>query len=111
MDLAPGEETQTGERGISFVSYGQLTMAEEGCSQKRGSAPSTRAFCKLVAAARKEQFGAKPGSAVAFSRRWQVNCYFHISTVFRKRRETLRIYLAIGAGTRQSERNFLVENP
>jgi hypothetical protein len=76
-----------------------------------GSALSTRAFCKLVAAARKEQFGAKPGSAVAFRRRWQVNSYFHISTVFRKRREALRIYFTIGAGTRQSGRNFLVENP
>jgi hypothetical protein len=34
-----------------------------------------------------------------FMRRWQVNSYFHTSTVFRKRREALEIYFAIAAGT------------
>jgi len=27
-----------------------------------------------------------------------MNCYFHISTVFRMRRETLRVFFAISAG-------------
>ena len=31
-------------------------------------APGIRALCKLVAAARKERFGAKPGSAVTLRR-------------------------------------------
>ena len=52
----------------------------------------TRALCKLVVAARKQQFGAKPSSAVAVRRRRKMNCYFHTSTVFRMRRETLRIF-------------------
>jgi hypothetical protein len=34
-----------------------------------------------------------------FRRLWQVISYFHISTVFRKRREALRVYFAIGFGT------------
>jgi hypothetical protein len=56
----------------------------------------TRAFCKLVAAARNPRFGAKPGSAVAVRRRRNMNCYFHTSTVCRMRRETLRIFLQLG---------------
>jgi hypothetical protein len=72
VDSALGEERQTGKRGIRFVSYAQLTIAEEGWSRQRGRRLNTRAFCKLVAAARKEQFGAKPGS-VALRRRWQMN--------------------------------------
>jgi hypothetical protein len=34
-----------------------------------------------------------------FRRRWQVISYFHMSTVFRKRREAWRVYFAIGFGT------------
>jgi len=93
---SPGEETQAGKGGISFVSHGQLTMAEVGCSRKRGSALSTRAFCKLVVAARKERFGATPGRAVTVRRRWHMNSYFHSSTVFRARREAFRIFLQLG---------------
>jgi hypothetical protein len=42
---------------------------------------STRAFCKLMTAARNPRFGAKPDSAVAVRRRRNMNCYFHSSTV------------------------------
>jgi hypothetical protein len=45
-----------------------------------------RALCKLVVVARKQEFGAKPSSAVAVRRRRKMNCYFHTSTVFRMRR-------------------------
>jgi hypothetical protein len=43
------------------------------------------------AAARKERFGAEPGRA-AVRRRWRMFSYFHSSTVFQERRETLNIY-------------------
>jgi hypothetical protein len=66
VGFALGEGTQTGGRGICFVRQVQLSIAEEGCSRKRGRRPQHSCFYKLVAAARKEQFGAKPGSAIAF---------------------------------------------
>ena len=48
---------------------------------------STRAFCKLVAAARKERSVLSRAAAVTARRRWHMNSYFHSSTVFRKRRD------------------------
>ena len=41
---------------------------------------SLRAFCKLLAAARKKTFGATPGNVVGLKRRWHM---FLISTVVR----------------------------
>jgi hypothetical protein len=45
----------------------------------------------------------------AVRRRRNMNCYFHISTVFRMRRETLRFFFAIraGAGLRRDFRKVL----
>jgi hypothetical protein len=41
-----------------------------------------------------------------------MNCYFHISTVFRMRRETLRFFFAIraAAGLRRDFRKVFVDN-
>ena len=44
-------------------------------------------FRELVADARKERFGARPGRAVMSRRRWRMNPYFHSSTVLEARRE------------------------
>jgi len=41
-----------------------LVLAEKGCSRKGGKHPQGSRLLKLVAAAQKEEFGAKPGSAV-----------------------------------------------
>jgi hypothetical protein len=83
---------------FSLLSYVQLKTAEKGCSRKLESALSTRAFCKPVAAARNEGFGAKPGSPVQLRRRWNMNSCFHSNPVFRARRETYGIYFAVRAG-------------
>jgi hypothetical protein len=81
---------------ISFVEQCTAYEAERGCSAE--GARRTRAFRKLVAAARNPRFGAKPGSAVAVRRRRNMNCYFHSSTVCRMRRETLRVFFHLGSG-------------
>ena len=63
--LSLGVGIQSGKRGQSVLSnIEQLTMAEKGCSRERGRRSEHSCFRKLVAAARKERFGAKPGSAV-----------------------------------------------
>jgi hypothetical protein len=88
---SPGAGMQSGKRGQSVLfNNAQLTTAEKRCSAE--GARRTRAFRKLVAAARNPRFGAKPGSAVAVRRRRNMNCYFHSSTVCRMRRETLRLF-------------------
>jgi hypothetical protein len=62
---SPGIGIQNEKRGQS-VSFSdeQLRMAEKQCIRKRGRRSEHSCFRKLVAAARKERFGAKPGSAV-----------------------------------------------
>jgi hypothetical protein len=78
-----GVGIQSGKRGESvWFNKEQLMIAENNAAV---SADGARAFFKLVAAARNERFGAKPGS-VAVRRRRSMNCYFHSSTVFRIRR-------------------------
>jgi hypothetical protein len=60
-----GVGIQSGKRGQSVLfNDEQLTMAEKRCSRKRGRRSEHSCFRKLAAAARKERFGAKPGSAV-----------------------------------------------
>jgi hypothetical protein len=60
-----GVGIQSGKRGQSVLfNDEQLTMAEKRCSRKRGRRSGHSCFRKLVAAARKERFGAKPCSAV-----------------------------------------------
>jgi hypothetical protein len=60
-----GVGIQSEKRGQSVLfNDEQLTMAEKRCSRKRGRRSEHSCFRKLVAAARKERFGAKPGRAV-----------------------------------------------
>jgi hypothetical protein len=81
-----GVGIQSGKRGESvWFNKEQLMIAENNAAVRAEGALSARAFFKLVAAARNERFGAKPGS-VAVRRRRSMNCYFHSSTVFRIRR-------------------------
>jgi hypothetical protein len=70
-----GVGRQSGRRGQSVLfNNAQLTNAENDAAVSGEGSLSTRAFCKLVAAARKERFGAEPGSAVAVRRRRNMNC-------------------------------------
>jgi len=90
---------QSGKRRKSvLLTTNSLRSPRNDAAVSAQGALGTRAFCKLVAAARNPRFGAKPGSAVAVRRRRNMNCYFHTSTVCRMRRETLRIFFAIRAG-------------
>jgi hypothetical protein len=74
-------------------------MAEIGCSRER------KARLALVLSVswwrRQGKSGSvrKPGRAVVARRRWQMNRYFHISTVFRVRREALRNYFVLKRGS------------
>jgi hypothetical protein len=61
--LGVGIQSETRGQPVLFNGE-QLTMAEKRCSRKRERRSVHSCFRKLVAAARKERFGAKPGSAV-----------------------------------------------
>jgi hypothetical protein len=87
--LSLGVRIQSGKRGQSVLFINEsLRWPRNVEAVSAEGALSTRAFCKLVAAARKERFGAKLDSAVAMKRRRNMNCYFHSSTVCGMRRET-----------------------
>ena len=63
--LSLGVGIQNGKRGQSVLFINEsLRWPRNVEAVSAEGALSTRAFCKLVAAARKERFGAKPGSAV-----------------------------------------------
>ena len=95
-----GAGIQSGRRGQSvlFNQMHSLRGPRNDAAVSAEGALSTRALCKLVAAARNPRLGAKPGSAVVVRQRRNMNCYFHSSTVSRMRRktETLRIFLQLG---------------
>jgi hypothetical protein len=92
-----GVGIQSGKRGQSVLSNNeQLTMAEKRCSRKRGRRSQHSCFRKLVAAAREDDSVLSRAAPSAVRRRRNMNCYFHISTVFRMRRETLRFFLQLG---------------
>jgi hypothetical protein len=69
---------------------------------------STRAFVSWLRRHGKSSSVLSRAAPSAVRRRRNMNCYFHISTVFRRRRETLRVFFAIraGAGLRRDFRRF-----
>jgi hypothetical protein len=92
-----GVGIQSEKRGQSVLfNDEQLTMAEKRCSRKGGRRSEHSCFRKLVATARKERFGAKPGSAVCGEAAPEYELLLSHSTVFRMRRETLRFFLQLG---------------
>ena len=74
------------------LTMNSLRSPKDDAAASAESVQGTRALCELVAASRNLRFGAKPSSAVAVSRRRNMNCYSHSSTVSQTRRETFRIY-------------------
>ena len=70
---------------------------------------STRAFVSWLRRHGKSSSVLSRAAPSAVRRRRNMNCYFHISTVFRMRRETLRVFFAIraGAGLRRDFRKVL----
>ena len=88
------------------LTMNSLRSPRDDAGASAESVQGTRALCELVAASRNLRFGAKPSSAVAVSRRRNMNCYSHSSMDFQTRRETFRVYFCaradvISGGTKE----------
>ena len=94
---------------ISSVTMSSLRWPRNDAAVSAKGALSTRAFVSWLRRHGKSGSVLSRAAPSAVRRRRNMNCYFHISTVFRMRREALRVFFAIraGAGLRRDFRKVL----